>query len=480
MQRKFFLSLFILILVNLLVKPVSLFVVDAGFQNKLGHEEYGLYFSLLNFSLLFNILLDFGINNFTTRRVAQNPQKAKKLFGVIFTFRFLLFIFYLILTLFLGFVIGYREEAILVLFLLGVNQFIIIGIAYFRSHFAGFHYFILDALLSVLDRFLLILIGCYILFVYAESNPITIIDFVYIQLITYIVSFVVALVLFIKFIDTPRFVWNFKLSMAILKRSIPYAILIVLMLFYSRIDSVMLERMHSDGAEQTGIYAQGYRLLDAFYMFGMLFAGLLFPMFSRGLKQDNISIYALLKSSGNLLVGGALLLAFISAYNGEFILNLVYQDYYDAVFPFEWLMFSFVAICMNFIFGTLLTASGDLKVLIWISFLGIIINVSLNSYFIPKHGANATAVVAFITHSFTAVCQCVYAVVRFSIPFTKWEVLKYPTLILLLFIFSEFALDTPNFIFSQLMFGTVLLFLLSFINIRNIKEIILFKSDKIN
>ena len=86
MQGRFLTNLIILIFLNLLVKPISLFVVDAGFQNALGHAEYGLYFSLLNFSLLFNSLLDFGINNFTTRRVAQQPHKAKKLFGTIFIF----------------------------------------------------------------------------------------------------------------------------------------------------------------------------------------------------------------------------------------------------------------------------------------------------------------------------------------------------------------------------------------------------------
>jgi hypothetical protein len=53
MQGRFLANLILFVLVNLLVKPISLFAVDAGFQNTLGHEEYGVYFSLLNFSLLF-------------------------------------------------------------------------------------------------------------------------------------------------------------------------------------------------------------------------------------------------------------------------------------------------------------------------------------------------------------------------------------------------------------------------------------------
>lgn len=477
MQRKFFSSLFILILLNILIKPVSLFLIDAGFQNELGHKEYGLYFSLLNFSLLFNILLDFGINNFTTRRVAQNPEKAKRLFGTLFTFRFVLFIFYQLFIFITAFLVGFRGQALELLFLLGINQFIIIAIAYFRSHFAGFHYFKLDAMLSVLDRFLLVVLGVYILFFYANNHIISVYDFVFIQLITYLISFCIAFMLFIKYIDKPKFQWNFKLSLEIIKRSIPYAILIVSMLFYTRIDSVLLERLHINGAEETGIYAQGYRLLDAFYMFGMLFAGLLFPMFSRALKVNELSIYPLLKSSGNLLVGGALLLLFISVYNGEFLLGLVYEDYQQAIYPFMWLMASFVAICMNFIFGTLLTASGDLKVLIIISLFGIILNVFLNSFFIPIYGANATAIIAFITQSFTAVAQCLYAVKKFNIPMSFSGLMKYPLFIGSLFVFSELLKNTVHFFELQLVFGFILLFVLSFISIRNIKEIINSKSE---
>ena len=54
-----------MVVLNLLVKPIAIFGIDAEVQDRVGTEDYGLYFALLNFSFLFNILLDFGINNFT-------------------------------------------------------------------------------------------------------------------------------------------------------------------------------------------------------------------------------------------------------------------------------------------------------------------------------------------------------------------------------------------------------------------------------
>src|ERR1019366_9241981 len=97
----------------------------------------------------------------------------------------------------------------------------------------------------------------------------------------------------------------FKLSrafaMMILKKSLPFAILMMLMACYNRLDTVMLERMLPDGAKQVGIYAHGFRLLDAANMIGFLFAGLLLPIFSRMLKYKE-SVEALVKLSFLLLI----------------------------------------------------------------------------------------------------------------------------------------------------------------------------------
>ena len=81
MQRIFFSNLLLMVLLNLLVKPIALFGIDAAVQNRVGPENYGLYFSLLNLSVLFNTLLDLGINNYTTKNLAQDPEKIKKYFS---------------------------------------------------------------------------------------------------------------------------------------------------------------------------------------------------------------------------------------------------------------------------------------------------------------------------------------------------------------------------------------------------------------
>ena len=135
MPSSFLSNLLLMIFLNLLIKPLAIFGIDASVQNEVGFVQYGTYFSLLNLSLILNILLDLGLNNYTTKQIAQNPELAKRYFGKVFSFRLILFIVYYLILLLIGILIGYSYHQMYLLFLLGINQFLIISIAYCRSHF---------------------------------------------------------------------------------------------------------------------------------------------------------------------------------------------------------------------------------------------------------------------------------------------------------------------------------------------------------
>lgn len=459
-----------MIFLNLLIKPLAIFGIDASVQNQVGFANYGTYFSLLNLSLILNILMDLGINNYTTKKISQNPELAKRNFGKVLSFRLILFVLYYLILLSIGVIIGYTENQMYLLLLLGINQFFIILIAYCRSHFAGLHAFKIDAIISVMDRFLLILLAGVVLLFPQQTFTMTIELFVWIQLICYGFTLLLALYLLRKHLEKPYFECDIKFSISLVKKSYPYALLIILMIVYTRIDGVMIERMN--GPYQAGIYAQGFRLLDALYMFGMIFAGLLYPMFSRNLKKSKESVIELLRISGNLLMGGAIVLVIISIYNSSFLLSLIYTEYQAAVPAFNWLMLSFLAICMNFIFGTLLTANGNLKLLNYSSLLGIIVNIVLNIYLIPTRGAEGAAFATFITQSSTALIQFIYCLNLFSIKVNKRLVFSYLLLLIFLFAFSNFFFDTCYFLLKQVGVGITLLLLLSFCKIKDLRELL--------
>jgi len=418
MQKKFISNLALLILVNLLVKPLAIFGIDATVQNRVGAEAYGIYFSLLNFSFLFNILLDFGINNFTTKNIAQSPNVATKYLGKILTFRFVLFFFYAIVSYSIALVLKWNSYELYLLSFLVLNQFIITLITYVRSYFGGLLMFKTDAFIGVLDRIFLIIICGVVLYFPVTDTPFKIEWFIWIQTICYLLALVAAFILLFAKVGVPKLKYRPIFSYAIMRKSLPYALLILLMMLYTRLDSVMIERMHPNGKMEAGYYAQGFRLLNAIFMFAMLFSNLLFPLFSR-MFAKRLNVLPLMSTAAKLLVGIAILVAIISYFNSEYILGLIYTS--DIVYSnasFQLLMFSFIGMCSTVIFGTLLTAKGELRFLNTVSALGIGVNFIINLYLIPLYGATGAAIATLITQSTVSLIQFVYCMKTLRIDFS--------------------------------------------------------------
>lgn len=469
MQKKFLSSLFLMVLLNLLVKPLAIFGIDATVQNKVGTEAYGLYFSLLNLSFLFNILLDLGVNNFTTRNVAQYPHLVSQYWGKLVSLRFLLFGAYALVTFAIAVIVGYEGQELWMLAVLVFNQLLVTFIAFFRSHFGGLHLFKTDAIISVLDRLLLILICGSILFTNLTDGKFEIEWFIWIQTACYALTLLVAITFLISRTGWPRLGFNTAFSMVILRKSLPYALLILLMMIYTRTDSVMLERLHPQGAFEAGIYAQGFRLLDALFMFGMIFANLLLPMFSRMLHEKAPELNGLLHSSRNLLVGGALFVGFVCYSHPEVILSFIYdKNIVESVASFQLLMWVFTAMSLSLIYGTLLTAAGQLKALNIISLIGVVLNIVLNVYLIPLHGAEGAAFATLITQGLTALVQAVVAhrIHRLELPVRT--ILSFSGYIAAMIGLTYLSQDQEYFMLIQFFGGFILLFATGLIDLRKL------------
>lgn len=416
MQRKFLTNLGFLMLLNLIVKPVWIFGIDLTVQNTVGAEDYGFYFAIFNFSFLFNILFDFGITNFNNRNIAQNNQLLNKHFSSILILKVLLGLVYFAVTLFVAFVLGYRGGEIYMLLFLGVNQFLLSFILYLRSNISALLLFRTDSLLSVLDRIIMIAICSILLWGGVTEMPFRIEWFVYAQTAAYVLTFIIALILVFRRASFHRLNWNYPFFIVILKRSMPFAILILLMTFYNRIDSVMLERLidGSAGKEQAGIYAHAYRLLDAANNIAYLFSILLLPLFATLIKAKT-KIVNLVKLSFSLLFVLSVTVSIGSAFYSYALMDLLYDHFIPEsakVFPI--LMGCFIAISTTYVFGTLLTANGNLKQLNYMAASGMLINFMLNFFLIPRLGAYGSAWASLITQSIMALLQVALATIYFQ------------------------------------------------------------------
>ncbi len=417
MQGKFVKNLTLLLILNLLIKPFWILGIDRSVQNTVGAEEYGFYFAVFNFSFLFNILLDFGITNFNNRNIAQNNQLLTKHLSNLLVMKLLLFLVYLLVTFGTALFIQYSQEQIRLLYFLAFNQFLLSFILYLRSNLGGLHLFRTDSVISVLDRALMIVI-CAVLLWGNVAGEFHIGYYVYAQTAGYLMTAAVALWLVLRRTERKwlRLNWNFPFLLAIVRQSFPFAILVLLMTFYNRIDSVMLERLLDDGARYSGIYASAYRLLDAANMIAYLFAVLLLPIFARMIKQKQ-PVEELIRLSYTLIAVPAVIIAVAAFYYSGEIMEFLYPVHatetevafsdriHESARVFAILMTCFLATSTTYIFGTLLTANGSLRQMNLIALGGMLLNIALNFLMIPVYQATGSAMASLFTQVMVALLQ---------------------------------------------------------------------------
>lgn len=424
MRKKFATNLIFLFAANLLVKPFWIFGIDRVVQNKVGAEVYGTYFAVFNYSFLLSIILDFGINNFNNRAVSRNSKRSGEyLLNLLLLKLFLAFI-YFAFTFFTALTTGYSELQMKMLLFLAINQILLSAILYFRSNIAALQLFKTDSIVSILDRLLTIVFCLVLLYTSVVSDSFNILYFIYAQTLALFITALIAFAIVFQKTVLKIHIWKLKFAKLILLKSFPFALLALLMGIYYRIDGVMIERMLPNGAHEAGIYAASFRLLDALNMFGYLFATLLLPMFA-GMIRRKENVNELVKFSSELM----LVMAVIAGVNCYFfrneIMRLLYQDsnnYWAEIFG--WLMLNFIPMSSVYVFGTLLTAKGSLKILNFIALAGMTINVGLNLFLIPNYGALGATFATLITQIFVAVVHITAANRQFNFDYEWKDIFK--------------------------------------------------------
>ena len=407
-------------LINLLIKPLYVLFIDAEVQNRVGHQEYGTYFALFNFAFLFQIVLDMGIQNYNSKTISQNRARVAEHFPLVIGAKFILAVVFLMAIALLGFLVGYPHRYFPILLSVGVVMILQSFYVYLRSHFSALGEFRKETWLSALDKLLMLLLLGYFLYV---QNEIDIPKFILGQGLALGMAIGVAVVLLAK-----RFSFRVELSWSksrsLVKQSFPFAIVFILMTLYTRMDGVMLERLLDDNGLSAGIYANGYRLLDAVNVLGYLFAVLLLPMFAN-LIGDKSDVTQLTKTATGVLLTLSTIISALCWFYASDIMHFVYDQITDEnIQVFRLLMLSFWFMSMSYIYGSLITASGRLKTFNFIFLIGIIVNWLLNLWLIPSQAAIGAAIATLITQAFVFCGQLILAISRFKLRFGSSYILK--------------------------------------------------------
>lgn len=412
MARQFFRSVFLLVLLNLLVKPLWIFGVDRKMQVLLGYEAYGRYFSYLSFTVIFNILADMGLTVYVQRHIATHSVLVRKWLRNVVALKLLLTLLYVFVTMLCAYVLGLRNglwiPALIAL------QLSISWLSFARSILSAQQRFTASSWFSIMDKLLLIIPGMALLYVFCPGCTRTVEEFILAQLITVVLTLIPALLLVFRSTTQADTDTNTVPLTEVLRQSLPFAVLVLLMFVHSRVDGVLLGLLNGSSVQEAGIYASLYRFVDAANVMSYLVAGFLLSFWSRHLLRPD-AIHDSLNKMFRMMMAAALLPVVLFFVYSRELQALVYENPNDTTaYVMQWGILVLIPSFLIDLFGTLVTAHKKMGVFIFILIGCILLNVSLNAYFIPQYQAKASAWIAVGT-------QSVMALALMLVCYSQWK-----------------------------------------------------------
>lgn len=265
-------DVFIVLLANLLSKPVWL-IVDNLAQNRIGHEAYGLVGALLGLGQWASALADWGLYALVTREMARDTQAYAAVGRTTLALKSLLTMGSFVLFVGLGWSIGYRDKALLWLIIILLYQLALSYLQYFRAFFQGAQRFRIDAIFSAAEKAVVLVLLA------IAWNALTGDLYVGILLSAGLLTAGAAGISVWKFYGFPMGRSQLRELWRAFRQMTPFALMGYATAINERLNQVLLERWIS--AHENGLYWGAYRWFSAAMMYLWIVLPLFFARFAQ-------------------------------------------------------------------------------------------------------------------------------------------------------------------------------------------------------
>ncbi|MCX6755649.1 MAG: flippase [Candidatus Nomurabacteria bacterium] len=351
---------------------------------KLGVEGWGLFSYAMAFISLFFILGDFGINTFITKEMSKdNNNKHKYLATSIIIRLFMIAVFCstaLLLAPNLGKIkLGFGIVFIFTLFFVSESLREIamsINRSLEKMEVEGFSKILINLSITVFGLILLI----------NNVDPISL-------AMAYMIGSIISTIYIVWSIRKELKGIEWKFSKENWKVIYQFSWPIVIMSFFGflfSLDTIMLGQMKS--AVDVGLYTMAQRLISVFSIIPGFIGASLFPILSRNENDNNKLGYIFEKIMTIILALGIPITIIGVFFSKEIILLIVGPAYIAGASVLGVLMISILASFPNIFLTNLIFSKNLQKIFITATISGVLLNILLNFWLIPKYGALGAAI----------------------------------------------------------------------------------------
>jgi len=364
----------------------------------LGPENYGKYSFATSICFIFMVFSDFGMDDLLVRDISADRSMADRSFGaslVVKTFMAVVSIALLWFTLSL---MHYSKEMIIYSMVFAIHIIFIVQINTINSIFRANERMEYSACIIIINGILgLSFISC---LVYLNQSLLFII---FSRVVVFSLSFLISLYLITKVITRPNFNFNVSFLIEIAKKSFPFLTIGLINTLTLKFDILMLSKMK--GEVYVGYYAAAANdLFFSLFIIPGTVTTVVYPIFSRQYRNAKNNLRESINFTIKLLtiIGVPLCIgAFILA--DQIIYFLFGPQYQNSIIVLRIIAFAISFMFIREPFGFGIAAIGKEKMLMWMNFLSLVLNIMLNIILIPLYshvGAAITSVGCIILTCF--------------------------------------------------------------------------------
>ncbi|MBT2557669.1 oligosaccharide flippase family protein [Hymenobacter sp. ISL-91] len=373
-------------LLNLLVKP-GWVVLENVVQDRIGHELFGTFTAVLTLATIVAAVSDLGTTQLSTKRLAASASYFTDFFPTLLPLRAGLGISFLGLTVGLGWVLGYRDHWLLLLALTAAGLLFTQYTQFLRGVLQAHQRFNTDAVLSVLERVLLLGLVLGLL-----PIGLTLDRYVAMRVVAGLFTLLLLVGLIRRLYGPVGLRPRWQQARQLLLESLPLAFITLVYGLNERIDMLMLERLVSP--REASYYAAAYRWVDAVMMYLWTVLPLFFARFARATGQP-AQQQELLWFGQRVVTVPLLLVVAFGLFRGELLFfQFGHSTPAEIARMTQCLQILFLNVLVHAffaIYSTLLTSTDHEKPVSWLVTASIALNVSLNFLLMPRFGALAGA-----------------------------------------------------------------------------------------
>jgi O-antigen/teichoic acid export membrane protein len=352
----------------------------------LGIRDFGVFSFSQSISIMFLTFSSFGLNILLMRDVSRNNDIAQRYLSNILSWRIILSaITYLFLMLTVIFFMNNSSQIEKIVAILGLavlmKFFSMTGISVLRA----FERFDLEALIVILEQFLLLVLGGFFLLsgmgIYAFAF-----SFLVVRLCGCFFTFSL-----VKKLTSFSFQFNLPLIMELQLKAIPLGAIIIVSTAYVQVNTLIVANILD--YQEVGLYNAAFKIYFGLYLLPKVFQTIFFPRLSRSFyesKQEHNTF--LVKGILSLFLTSLPISIFGIIYSDQIVILAFGNEFLGATSTMK-IFFVVLIITFQIMFLRTIFVSIDRQIILLVfNIAGLFVLIVLNYCFIPKFGIAGAAI----------------------------------------------------------------------------------------